>query len=147
MGYYLHITRKENWFEENPEKEISFEEWKMVCMNDEELKSEPVETKRFPDRPPEREEYLVVSHSHKFEPAGEVTVSLLYYTGSEIACKGPLDETIRKMITLAGQLKARVVGDDGEVYSLDANDEIVTHQKKVSEGETGINSKPWWKFW
>lgn len=143
MGYNLHITRKENWFEENPEKEISFDEWKAVCLNDGELKSEPDEIIRFPDRPPERDAYLVVSHSYKFGPAGEVTVSLLYYTGSEIACKGPLDETLRKMITLTGQLKARVVGDDWEVYSLDANGEVVIYEEKVNEGETGINSKPW----
>ncbi|MEI9959407.1 MAG: hypothetical protein WDM90_24515 [Ferruginibacter sp.] len=38
MGYGLHITRLDNFFEEDDSRKISFKEWAQVLNNDEEMR-------------------------------------------------------------------------------------------------------------
>jgi hypothetical protein len=38
MGYELHITRRENWIDEDVSKKITLEEWKNYIANDSEMR-------------------------------------------------------------------------------------------------------------
>lgn len=38
MGYDLHITRQENWFDEDNSQQISFDEWTQVLSNDKDMR-------------------------------------------------------------------------------------------------------------
>lgn len=46
---------------------------------------------------------------------------------------------------MASQLNAKVQGDDGEVYGLSADNEIVYRHIEVAN--TNKRKKAWWKFW
>jgi hypothetical protein len=66
-----------------------------------------------------------------------------------ISSKYPDDETIKKMLSIAKALNARVQGDDNEFY-----DESYFDQKENNETNITIENrqihegkKPWWKLW
>jgi hypothetical protein len=96
MGYEVHVTRAEKWYE-SENTPISAEEWLAAVGADPEmrlLEGTWAEWLGHPDR--------IVSFGLR-----EGAVSF----------KQPDDYTLAKMIDLAERLKARVIGDDGEEYS------------------------------
>ena len=66
---------------------------------------------------------------------GEAVVNTWFeYERGNVDVKDADDETIKKMIAIAGRLGAKVQGDKGEIY--DGSYCIATEPKKS-----------WWKFW
>jgi hypothetical protein len=114
MGYDVYITRAESP-DESSQHPIPEAEWSALLQNDSSLVVSPTDyyerstsdgqTERFqsvlwtahPDRPP----FMLID--------GAVQI------------KSPDDATIQKMVEMAGRLSARVVGEEGEVYPLNAD--------------------------
>jgi hypothetical protein len=105
MGYDLHITRKENWFDEDGPP-IAEDEWRRVIEEDPELQLDAETRCVMSDG-----EYVFASWNG--EPG-----ALGYYNG-EITTKNPPESLVRKMVAIAQRLDAKVQGDDGEVYRPD----------------------------
>ncbi len=99
MGYDLHITRAKNWFE-NEGCEISVEEWLALIRSDAELKLAGYNGEYF----------ALWSGKSKYEDPW------LDWCDGNIYTKNPDGPIIGKMLEIAKRLKAKVQGDDGEVY-------------------------------
>ncbi len=105
MSYCLHITRKENWYDDD--RPIAREEWVRVAAADAEL--EPYEEMQADeddpvyrlDRPG-----LDVAFSHD-EDTGNIDVSCGYF-----------EDVLPKVLEIAARLGAVVQGDDGEYYRM-----------------------------
>jgi hypothetical protein len=107
MGYDLHITRADDWVE-NERQQIEASEWHALIESDPELRlagGYHGPHFAFWDGHPEDDEAWLDWHDGNIET------------------KNPDDRLVRKMIEIAGRLGAKVQGDDGELYteeSLDA---------------------------
>ena len=100
MGYDLHITRADQW-SENEGQEISHEEWLKYVGSDPELKSDP----QNPDN-----DFFVWTGDPEYQE------HLLQWSSGNISSKYPVKPLVDKMIQIAGRLNAKVQGDDGEIY-------------------------------
>jgi hypothetical protein len=98
MGYDLHITRAEDWAE-NEGHEITLNEWLRYVESDTAIQRDPQNSPA---------DFLFLTH-----PKGPAP--LWWYRG-EIYTKNPDKPTVQKMIEIAAKLGARVQGDDGEFY-------------------------------
>ncbi|NHZ35022.1 hypothetical protein F0185_15715 [Massilia sp. CCM 8692] len=104
MGYDFHITRRQFWADEHGPA-ISLAEWLDYASGDSEIE---------PDHEnPGSENWLVVSHAEKWP---------LWWELGEVYTKNPDPAVIRKMISIARALDARVQDDDGEIHSEDSFD-------------------------
>lgn len=102
MGYDLHITRKEDWSDEDGPT-ISEAEWRRVIEEDPELRLDTETSCTMYDG-----EYVFAAWNGEPGAFG-------YYNG-EITTKNPTDAFIRKMVAIAKRLNANVQGDEGERY-------------------------------
>lgn len=100
MGYDVHITRARFWAE-NAAHPIAAEEWLAYIEKDPELE-------HFPDNCP----YFARWSSKAGTPD-----SWLDWSSGNIYTKYPDEELIDKMVAIAGELQAKVQGDDGETYT------------------------------
>lgn len=141
MGYDLHITRKENWVDEDESyKDILLNDWLEYIHNDPELQISDAYQIENPQKPDESMpapgfcDWLnhPLNESRWFD----------YYQGN-IGTKNPDEHTIRKMLSIAKAFDATVQGDDGEIYSLSSSNKVVHH----FADEGAPSKKPWWKFW
>lgn len=98
MGYDFHITRRTNWSDEG--KDISAEEWLFLVANDPELH---LQTKNGP---------CFVT----WDGPSSLNNPWLIWSKGQITTKNPDDVLIDKMVVIARKLKAKVQGDDGELY-------------------------------
>jgi hypothetical protein len=101
MGYDLHIVRTEDWTERahNP---IRSDEWLAYLENDKDLKLLGVNGPYF----------AVFFDASDVDPG-----SWLDWADGEIFSKYPGLRMVRKMIAIAATLRAKVQGDDGEIYT------------------------------
>jgi hypothetical protein len=99
MGYDVHITRADNWAE-NQGREISRDEWFALVASDPEL---TIERQK-------REVFVKWSGPCQYPDAW-----FTWWRGN-IYTKNPDKAIIAKMIQMAAKLGARVQGDDGEFY-------------------------------
>lgn len=146
MGYDLHITRKEYWFdEEQNANDISLDEWlSYIHSSGSELELVDTHGVKMPE----------VEASSQVPPGFcEWTTHPLderpwfdYYDGN-ISTKNPDEPTIKKMISIAKDFNAKVQGDNGEVYELSPNNEIRHAGKRLEEETENKDKRPWWKFW
>jgi hypothetical protein len=107
MGYDIHITRREDWWDEDGPV-IATHEWEALVENDADL------TMIAP--PPGwsgPSQWTAVMTTH---PREERLGTALHWEAGEISAKNPSDTLIAKMRQLARALHARVQGDDGEYY-------------------------------
>jgi hypothetical protein len=99
MGYELHITRKKLYVDEDG-PEITWDEWKTYVATDPELRLAPELGKNM------------VAMNIKCEYPDPW---LDWYEGN-IETKNPDEAILAKLLQIAAALKAKVQGDDGEVY-------------------------------
>jgi hypothetical protein len=99
MGYDVHITRAEDW-SDNEGAQITPEEWLAFVRNDRELTALG-----------QTEHCAAEWH----DPAGGAPVHIEWRRGN-IVVKNPTRAVVLKMEALAERLGARVQGDDGEFY-------------------------------
>ena len=118
MGYDVHITRKENWFDEG--QQISLKEWKSVIATDEEMRLDGHAEATVGGNAVLRmeREGLAVWTAH---PRHGIDGGMAWfdYRGGNIVVKNPDSAILKKMWKLALKLQARVQGDDCESYGPD----------------------------
>jgi len=131
MGYNIHITRKENWFDENDTNNISLTEWTEYIKSDNEMRLD-----NFAEATATNGEYVRVETKGmsvwtKYSKDGHDGNHAWFWPDSgNIVVKNPDIEIRNKMIDIAGRLRAKVQGDDGEIYDTK---------------ESTIERRPWWK--
>ena len=114
LGYNVHITRAQNWYEseENP---ISLDEWKAYIESDPEMRLDGFAKVMTPDGILRYEnEGLAVWKLHSRHGAGGK--AWINWSRSQIDVKNPDVEMHCKMFAIATALAARVQGDEGELY-------------------------------
>jgi hypothetical protein len=148
MGYELHITRQENWFDEDNSRRIPFEEWTQILADDKEMRLDGVAEVTTSNGDTIRVESEGLSLWTRYSGNGvNGNYAWFDYSGGCIVCKNPDDEIIDKMLDIAERLNAKVQGDEGEVYKRSLNNTITTeHIKKFDDKQAHIK-KSWWKFW
>jgi hypothetical protein len=105
MGYDLHVTRGDG-------KPIGEAEWRAYVASDRELDLTGVAEAETPDGTLRYENpSLACWRGH---PAGEQV--WFDFRDGEVVVKNPDEPTIGKMLVMAAALRARVQGDDGEIY-------------------------------
>jgi hypothetical protein len=134
MGYDLHITRKENWFDNDPEKDISLAEWCEYVSKDPEMPLDNFAEIEFPDGEVLRTEKEGICVWEKYSQDGiwQNHAWFSHFQGN-IFVKNPDQEIINKMVDIAHGLNAKVQGDEGELYDkadyLNSNLENVSSKK------------------
>jgi hypothetical protein len=100
MGYDVHITRADDWVD-NEAHRIEASEWHALIESDSELRLAGYNGPHFAiwDGHPQDDEAWLDWHEGNIET------------------KNPDEPLIQKMIEIAGRLRAKVQGDDGEVYT------------------------------
>ncbi|AYB34063.1 hypothetical protein [Chryseolinea soli] len=132
MGYEIHITRKEDQSDDES-NEIKLTEWIDYVKRDEEMRLEryaAAKTGNEEEVSYENDGLAVWTSYSKSGRKGNY--AWFDFRNGEVTVKNPDQEIINKMIDIAGYLKAKVQGDDGETYD---NKEIIQEKK------------PWWKVW
>jgi hypothetical protein len=148
MGYDLHITRKEYWFDEEQKiNNISLEEWlSFIQSSNSELELSDAYWIKVPG---DATKSQVAPGFCEWTAHPQDERPWFDYSDGNISTKNPDEPTIKKMILMAKEFNAKVQGDDGEVYELSPSNEITSrHIVSRLEEETGSKvKKPWWKFW
>jgi hypothetical protein len=149
MSYDIHITRQENWFEEDNTKKISLKEWTELLSNDSEMRLDNFAEATTTNGETIRIESEGLCVWTKYSGNGlDGNFAWFNYSQGNISVKNPDKEIINKMVDLAVRLNAKVQGDDGEIYEHSLDNKIST--KQISDNTDNVaskNNKPWWKFW
>jgi hypothetical protein len=132
MGYNLYITRKENWFDEDDSNCISLAEWTKYLKDDSEMHLD-----NFAEATTNGEYVKVETNGMSVWTKYSKAVAggnhaWFWPDNGSIVVKNHDIEIRNKMIDIARALKAKVQGDDGEIYEIK---------------ETTSEKKPWWKLW
>jgi hypothetical protein len=120
MGYDVHITRKENWFDDGPE--ISLHEWKTFIDTDEEMRLDGYAEAKLPGVNVLRvaSDGLVVWTAYLGSTAGG-NMAWFDFRSGNVVVKNPDVAILSKMWQIAQKLGARVQGDDCEIYGSDGS--------------------------
>jgi hypothetical protein len=141
MGYEVHITRKENWFDDGPE--IALEEWLNVVRSDVEMRLDGHAEATVGAGAVLRMEDPSMSVWVGYSKHGQNgNMAWLWHSRGNVMANNPDEEILRKMSLIATRLSAKVQGDEGELYGQDGNpidEEASTH--------SNLGLKPWWRFW
>ena len=139
MGYEVHITRKENWFDEG--SDIALEEWLDVVRSDAEMRLDGHAEATVGEGAVLRMEDPSMSVWVGYSQHGQQgNMAWLWHNRGNVMAKNPDEEILRKMSRIAGRLSAKVQGDEGELYGEDGT-------PIGEEALSNSNSKPWWRFW
>jgi hypothetical protein len=144
MGYDIHITRRENWYDEDISNQISLQEWKDYIESDAEMRLDNFAEARLQSGEILRveSEGLTVWTTYSGDDNNSNHAWFDFRDGN-IVVKNPDEEIMRKMLSIADKLNAKMQGEHGEIYDL-------SEIKKVTSMLNTYNSKPikpWWKFW
>lgn len=113
MGYDLYITRSSH-DDVGSEEAITLEEWQAYIDSDPDLTRPQVGT-------PNYHENLALLPRGPSDPEGFPWLS---WVNGSISAKYPQPPTLKKMIQIANHFGAQVVGDEGEIYTLDENGKV-----------------------
>ena len=143
MGYDIHITRKENWFDEDG-SDISSSEWLSYVESDAEMRLDGYAEANLKDGSVLRAEdpsmAVWIAHSQHDKRDG---MAWIWLSQGNIQAKNPDKETLRKMWRIAQALGAKVQGDDCEFYDSDGS----RVRAPASEQPSAALKKPWWRVW
>jgi hypothetical protein len=120
MGYDIHITRKQDWFDEEPQ--ILAAEWAAYVASDPTMRldgyaeaSTPAgDTLRY-----ESEGLSVWTGYSRHDPDGNM--AWFDFRNGDVVVKNPDSETLKKMWQVAQTLGAKVQGGEGETYAADGS--------------------------
>ncbi len=128
MGYDVHITRKENWFDDG--QDITLPEWKAYLDKDKEMRLDNFAEAKTGEGATIRvvSEGLAVWTAYSgHEKNGNM--AWFDYRQGNITVKNPDDEILNKMISISQSLNAKVQGDEGEIYPLkEVSSTLTTNQ-------------------
>lgn len=144
MGYDIHITRQENWYDEDESNQITFIEWEAYIESDPEMRLDNFAETRLSSGEILRVESKGLAVWIKYSgDHSKGNHAWFDFRDGNIVVKNPDEEIMKKMLSVAEKLKAKMQGDEGEIYDL-------SEIKKVTAELNAFESKvmkPWWKFW
>jgi hypothetical protein len=143
MGYELHIVRKNNFDDFEEDSNISPEEWLALVEADPELELTNGYTINIPGVENKFQHIPGFSIWNAHPTLKGKDSPWLDYGFGSISAKYPDDYLIKKMISIAENLKGKVQGDDGEFYD---ESYFLPKENKV-DSKSGQPKKSWWKFW
>jgi hypothetical protein len=116
MGYDVHITRANEWFN-SASTPITLEEWLTLVERDPEMRHDGFAEATTPKGETLRVEAegLCVWTAYSGHGVNGNMAWFSWFDGN-VSVKNPDSEILQKMRRLAQQLGARVVGDEGEHY-------------------------------
>ena len=131
MGYDVHITRKENWFDKG--QDITLPEWKAYLNKDSEMRLENMAEAKTDEGAVLRleSEGLAVWTRYSGHEKNE-NMAWFDYREGNITVKNPDDEILYKMISISRSLNAKVQGDEGETYPLKEDSPPVDSSQNTS---------------
>ncbi len=135
MGYDLHITRKQDWSDDDG-LTISREDWLAYVDKD---KSMRLETEAFVENDQGQsfsvqDETLAIWIDWPNRAEGK-NEAWMWHSHGNVMAKNPDALMIQKMFLIADALGGKLQGDDGEVYN------------SIGEVDKVDRPQPWWKFW
>lgn len=140
MGYEVHITRKENWFDEGPE--ISLADWLDVVRTDPEMRNDGYAEATVAEGSVLRIEDPSMSVWLAYPGhLQDGNMAWMWHSHGNVVTKNPDEEMLQKMLIIAQRLSAKVQGDEGEVYGIDG--QLIA----AAEPRPHRSHKPWWRFW
>jgi hypothetical protein len=145
MGFELHITRREDAYDDEPELDIALAEWLTYVAADPEFRLDNFAQVELPDGGKLRteEEGIAVWTAYSRDGIGQNHAWFTYYKGS-VDVKNPDQEIINKMVEVAAALGARVVDDEGTVYE---KERYLDEEIRDVHGAPRSGKKAWWQFW
>jgi len=121
MGYEVHITRKENWFDDG--LEISLPDWLDVVCTDPDMRYDGFAEASVGNNSVLRVEdpsiAVWLAYPSHLEDGNK---AWFWLSNGNVVTKNPDEAILNKMIVIAHQLSGKVQGDEGEVYG--ANGEV-----------------------
>jgi hypothetical protein len=144
MGYDIHITRQENWYDDDISKQISLTEWKQYIESDSEMRLDNFAeaTLQSGDKIRLENEGLAVWKNYTGDNVHSNHAWFDFRNGN-ITVKNPDDEIMKKMLNIAEKLEARMQGDEGEIYDLFE----INKTSSMLNTFSNKTKRPWWKFW
>jgi len=118
MGYDVHITRKQDWFDEEPQ--IKLAEWKAYLKADPSMRLDGYAEATTPSGDTlhyENEGLAVWTAYSRHQSNGNM--AWFDFEIGNVVVKNPDQEILRKMWQIAQALGAKVQGDEGETYRED----------------------------
>ncbi len=112
MGYDIHITRKTDWFDDEPE--IPLAEWIALVESDPEMRHDGYAEAKMPDGSVIRQVKEGISVWTAYSKPG--STAWFSFSNGNVVAKNPDEEILTKMRHLARALSAKVQGDEGELY-------------------------------
>ena len=139
MGYDLHVTRREQWFDDG--QSISLDDWLTYVEAQADMRHHGFAEAATPSGETIRvdEAGLSVWIGYSADGVDGNRAWFRHHNGN-ISVKNPDEEIRRKMFEIAGHFGGLVQGDEGERYGSDG---------EPLDVELGgpSNKRPWWKFW
>jgi hypothetical protein len=127
MGYDLHVTRRENWFDEEDSLKISLDKWIQILKEDSEMRLDGFAEAMLSEGNIFRTESDGLAVWLKYSGNGiDGNYAWFSYSDGNIVCKNPDDEIIIKMLEISERLNAKVQGDECEIYTRSSDGKIVT---------------------
>ena len=146
MGYELHIVRNEECWDGETGGGISLAEWSSLVDADNTMRMDGFAKVDLPDRSALRTESegLAVWTEYAGNEEGGNQAWFSFHENA-IVVKNPDQDILTKMLEIAAELDAKVIGDDGEQYKSPTDHGTLTREAmlKMLSGQR----KPWWKFW
>ncbi|MBI2082692.1 MAG: hypothetical protein HYT76_03900 [Deltaproteobacteria bacterium] len=133
MGFDVHITRKDDWFDKT--NNISLQEWVEYLEKDPEMQLID-QDKKLPAalfKGDGRATWI----AHPNSSNSDEPVIFKYLSGNITVFK-PDQEILKKMFRIAEALKAKVQGNECEIYGKDGT---------TDWGGLMSDKKAWWQFW
>lgn len=113
MAYDIHITRRNNWFDEG--MDITPLEWRKIIDENPELKQ--TEAIEIQAKDGQQFKYTFEdAQIAKWKKPNSAEIIWFLYRRGEITVSNPDEVTMEKVRQIAKRVGARVQGDDGEFY-------------------------------
>lgn len=143
MGYDLHITRKENWFDDDPV--ITLEEWLGYVEGDPEMRQDGFAEASVGGDKTLRVvgDDICVWTAYSGGERG-TDVSWITWSQGNVIAKNPDREIRLKLWTIAQFFEAKIQGDDLEVYGEDG--EIEEYPSIEPDTTSGPTKRSWWRI-
>jgi len=144
MGYDLHITRNTAPNEDDFDGGIDFDEWKSYVEDDPSLRLDGYAEIQGTNGKLLRvtDDGITVWSDHP-TANGEHGRAWLHFRSGKICVKNPDQEFLAKMLSIAADLSAVVVGDDGELYRRPDDLGVLPAAALAKKP----SAKRWWRFW
>ena len=148
MEQELHITRKKNWFDKDPQLNITLEEWAACVKNDPDMRLDNFTEIKLKNGEIYRYENPGAAVWVAWRQSAGKTARFDYRSGN-ITVVNPDEATIEKMQHIAFKLGAKVLNEEGVFCEAPETAKIPEPRQPdfVTEPAQNTFLKKWWKRW